>query len=65
MDNNFKIDGLIKRINKQYINKDMIFINFHMFKTAGTTRDRIFEHNFPKQNTFFSKGETLKTLKNQ
>ena len=31
-------------------------INFHMHKTGGTTRDRIFERQFPKEASFYFEG---------
>jgi len=45
-----------KKRSNQGVNKDKTLINFHMFKTAGTTMDRTIERQFPKEVSLYVKG---------
>ena len=51
-----------KKQSKQVINKETTFINFHMHKTAGSTRDRIFERQFPKESSFLFSGGSIENV---
>jgi len=51
-----------KKRSKQHVNKEKTLINFHMHKTAGSTRDRIFERQFPKEVSFFFSGGSTENV---
>lgn len=57
-------DAAIRKENqsKQHVNKEKTLINFHMHKTAGSTRDRIFERQFPKEASFFFSGGSTENV---
>jgi len=52
-----------KKQSKQVISNETTFINFHMHKTAGSTRDRIFERQFPKEASFFFSGGSTENVR--
>ncbi|MFC1908577.1 sulfotransferase family 2 domain-containing protein [Chloroflexota bacterium] len=48
---------------KQHFNNDKTLINFHIFKSAGTTLDRIIERQFRQDATFFMEGGSPQNVK--
>lgn len=58
-------DAAIRKENqsKSNVTNEKILINFHIFKSAGTTLDRIIERQFPQDAMFYMEGGSPQNLK--